>query len=339
LTITTLLASSASGWDEEGHVIVTHLAVTTLPRSMPDWLRDPAVQSRLKYLSAEPDRWRGQHSDVLDHINNPDHYVDEELLHPYGLSIKTLPLFRREFTDVLATQRALHPEKFKPEDREEDRAYTRLVPGLLPYRIAELEWTIAAGWTTLKTYEEHRDLVTDDMIRSARENIIHDMGLLSHFVGDGCQPLHTTHHHHGWVGPNPKGYTREHGFHEYIDRGVIVRHHLTPESLAALAKPPKKIPADGWSAICEYLDQTYQQVEPLYALEQSGELNKEAGKKFIEDRLLDGGAMLAGIWVAAYQASHVDEFREEQLLGRPRRSPQSRPTSQPAGKGKPAEKQ
>jgi hypothetical protein len=320
-------AVPAMAWDEQGHVIIAHLGAVKLPDSMPDWVRSAEVRSRLEYLSSEPDRWRGQRSAVVDHFNNPTHYMDAEQLEPFGLSFKTLPPLERQFLDRMATKRALHPDKFKPYDPKEDAAYTNLVPGLLPYGISELQWLIAADWTTLRTYEKHPDQVTSEMVRNARENIVYNMGILSHLVGDGAQPLHVTAHHHGWVGPNPKGYTTEKGFHSYIDSGVIALHHITADGLAERAKAPRKIAKDeSWKVIGDYLDETYQQVEPLYALEKSGELKKEAGKKFIEDRLLDGGAMLAGVWVAAYEGSTIDEFREKQLAAK-KNGPQ---TSQPA---------
>lgn len=329
-----LVTPAARAWDDEGHVIVVDLALAKLPDAMPEWLRSPEVRQRLEYLASEPDRWRGQHSVVVDHANNPDHYFDIEQLDKYGLTLGKLPSLRREFLDALAAQRLLHPDEFPPRDAKKDQAYTSLVPGMLPYAISEAQWKIAADWTTLKTYEKHPDQVTPDMVRNARENIIHDMGILSHFVGDGSQPLHLTDHHHGWVGPNPKGYTTEHGFHQYIDGGVIIDHHITSASLAGRAKPPRKIARDdSWPDILAYLNETYQKVEPLYALEKSGDLKKAPGKEFIEDRLLDGGAMLAGIWAAAFDAGKIDEFRENQLKEKAERNGYEQgkqPTTQPA---------
>ncbi len=315
--IPALLAISALpalAWDDHGHVIVTRLAVDGLPESAPAWLRTPRVRARLEYLASQPDRWRGQHNVHLDHANNPEHYIDEELLEPYGLSIKTLPPLRREYTDLLATQRALHPDKFKPYDRSRDRAYTRLSPGLLPYRIAELQWKLAASWTQLKTYQAHRALATEEMIRNERENIVYYMGILAHYVGDGAQPLHLTKHYNGWSGPNPQGYTTDKGFHRFIDAGILTQFAITAESLTGRALPARSVSTtDYWTQICAYLYETYQLAEPLYALEASGELYKAKGKQFIEDRLLEAGAMLAGIWMAANQGAVIDDFRVRRL--------------------------
>lgn len=319
-TVCLLPASSAFGWDEEGHIIVTRLAIEALPETTPGWLQAPQVRARLVYLSSEPDRWRGQHNVHLDHINKPDHYIDEELLFPYGLSIKTLPPLRREFTDVMATQRALHPEKFPPYKRENDHSYTRLSPGMLPYRIAELQWKLASSWTTLKTYEAYRDYVTEDLIDNARRNVVYHMGVLSHYVGDGAQPLHLTKHYNGWSGTNPEGYTTSKSFHRFIDGGVLRQFAITADALIDQARAHRAVSqTEYWAGICGYLYETYEHAEPLYALEKSGDLNKAPGKAFIEQRLLDGGAMLAGIWIAAREGAVIDDFRVGQLKAKKRR--------------------
>lgn len=333
---TALVAAIASpprarAWDEDGHAIVTHLAFDVLPAEMPAWLRSVEVRTRLVYLSSEPDRWRGQHNRHLDHINGPEHYIDEEKLHPYGLSLKSLPPLRGEFTDRLATTRAQHPERFPKPDVGRDRDYTALSPGLLPYRIAELQWKIAAGWTQLKTYEAHRDHVTDAMIDNARQNIVYHMGILGHYVGDGTQPLHITEHHHGWFGPNPKDYTTDRGFHGYIDGDIVRHHNITYDALQKRARPPRPISTKTyWSDICGYLFETYEWVEPLYELEKTGKLREAEGKTFIEERLLTGGAALAGVWVAAYKGSRIDDFRVRRLKERYPREPGRAPV-RPAG--------
>jgi hypothetical protein len=314
-------AGTTRAWDEEGHIIVTRLAHKKLPERMPAWIRSDAAGDRLAYLCNEPDRWRGQKSIDLDHANNPDHYFDIDYLPDYELTLKTLPPLRREFTDLLATFRASHPNRFSSYRREKDNDYTELVPGLLPYEIAELMWKTASSWTTLKTYEANREYVTDEMLVDARQNVVYQMGILSHFVGDGSQPLHTTKHHHGWVGENPNGYTTDRRFHSEIDGRVIALHAITPGSLLARAKPPRAVSQDRYFAdICAYLNESFGLVEPLYQLEKSGDLNKDPGKMFIEGRLLEAGSMLAGVWAAAYDGAHIDDFRVNQLKNRRRPS-------------------
>lgn len=314
LVVVGFSTSGTIAWDEKGHQIVTELAWRSLPETMPGWLRDPDVGKQLAYLSTESDRWRGQHSPYLDHINNLNHYMDIEHLEPYGLSLQTLPRFRREYIDTLAIMREKHPDRFERYDRKRDKAYTRKVPGVLPYRIVELQWKLSASWTTLKTYEQHRDLVSDDMIRFAKGTIIHTMGLLSHYVADAAQPLHTTQHYNGWVGDNPNGYTTDRTFHRFIDGGVIELHDISAQKLVPRLRKPRSVTReDSWPNVISYINDSFTLVETLYQLEKSGELRKEKGKAFIEDRLIDAADMLAAIWTVARENAVIDDFRVRQL--------------------------
>lgn len=325
LTTSAVLAAAAHAhaWDEDGHAVVTLLAHDKIPADMPDWLRSPEIRARLVYLSAEPDRWRGQHNVEIDHINKPNHYLDVESLADFGLSLKTLPMLRRDFTDRLAVHRAKHPkEEYESFGKGRDQDYVSAVPGLLPYEIAELQWKIAASWTQLQTYEAHADRVSPTMIRNAKENIVYHMGILSHFIGDGSQPLHLTHHHNGWVGDNPNGYTTDRSLHSFIDDGVLTLHRISYDDLVDRAKPARKVSTETyWQDIANYLQETNDLVEPLYRMEKTGELRKDKGKAFIEGRLIDAGAMLAGVWEAAYRGAHIDEFRVRRLNERYPKSP------------------
>lgn len=306
--IVILPCSAALAWGERGHAIVTRLAVAGTSPNLPPWVREPAVADRLVYLCAEPDRWRGTTVLQFAHINEPDHYLDVEMLTPYGLSLKTLPRFRGEYISRLASERALHPDRFR-ESSGADPKMTKMTPGTLPYRIIEVYGELQSSWSTLRTLEEHADMAGPAMIASARERVVQAMGLMSHYVGDAAQPLHTTEHHHGWIGSNPSGYTKDRKFHSYIDDGVISLHNLRSDGLVRRRRDAIVIPVDNvWEATLEHIDRSFRQVEPLYKLEKSGELKQEAGRVFIEERLMDGGAMLAGLWTTAYQASKQDKY-------------------------------
>ena len=331
------LAAVSRAWDERGHVIVTRIAVGSLPPGMPAWVRQKDSIERLCYLANEPDRWRGLHAAVLNHWNSPDHYLDVDLLPQFGLSLKTLPPFRYEFVARLAAERALHPDRFPPDDPAADADRVQLTPGMLPYRIMELYEQTRSGWSTLRTYEADPEHATPVMISSARERILQSMGLLSHYVGDAAQPLHTTEHHHGWVGANPNQYTTQKSIHSLIDGGVLAQHAITSASIWSGRRPAIDIPPGGvWAAVLDHIDRSFRQVEPLYRLEKTGELRAPAGKAFIEERLEDAAAMLAGLYAAAYRDSQLDDYlanamqRSEKRDTPPPDAPASAPATSPA---------
>lgn len=322
------IAGGASAWDGTGHQIVTQLAIEAMPSSVPGWLREPDVRERLAYLSIEPDRWRGQDADVLDHVNSPDHYFDIEELAEFQMKFAELPPFRNAFIERLTEYRVAQ-KVARPSGR--DRSHTRTVPGMLPYAIAELRWKTAASITTWRSYSEYRDVATPTELRTSRDNVIHHMGLLSHFVGDAAQPLHTTMHHNGWVGPNPRGYTTSRRFHYVIDGDVFDMNAITFETLRSRARPPRRFDADReWAQTLAFIEAAHAKVERLYELDKTGGLNGPAGKQFIEDCVLDAGANLAGLWVAAFESSKIDDYRARELAARRRSAPDQASTSQPA---------
>src|SRR5262245_42909981 len=105
------VAGTVRAWDYEGHRAVNQLALASLPANFPAFIREPATQERIAYLAGEPDRWRNAPDEFpLAHCNDPDHYLDLEELDQYGLTPKTLPIFRYEFTAKLGVARALHPD-------------------------------------------------------------------------------------------------------------------------------------------------------------------------------------------------------------------------------------
>lgn len=311
------ISSAALAWDEKGHVLVTRLAVAALPPEFPAFATTPDAEDRLAYLSAEPDRWRGQRAYVLEHINGPDHYLDVEDLEAAGIPLFGLPRFRNEFIETLERMRIQHPERFPPLDGSKDRAHTQSVPGLLPYAIEELRWKVAASWTTLRTFEAFRDVAKPYELEAARNNVLQHMGLLSHFVGDAAQPLHLTRHHHGWVGENPENYSTCGEFHQYIDGGVIDLHGFDVQTLRPRVRPPTWFdPRDPWREIAAMLDRSFQRVEPLYRLDRDGRLRDAHGRIFIEECLHEGAANLAGLWVAAWKASGEDDYLAKKLAAR-----------------------
>lgn len=322
-------ARSALAWGAAGHVLVTRLAVAGLPEDFPAWVKQTDPVERLCYLCVEPDRWRGQGAPVLDHINNPDHYFDVEDLDAFGQDLMTLPRFRNAFIESLAAFRALHPDA-APVDAERDKAHVYTVPGLLPYAIEELRWKIASSWSTLRALEAYPDVATTHELDAARNNVLQYMGLLSHFVGDAHQPLHLSRHHHGWIGPNPGRYTRDPAFHGYIDGAILDVHAFTFDALRDDMRPANRFdPQDSWDQVLRFLKHSNDLVEPLYRLEKSGQLIKKEGRAFIADRLLEAGANLAGLWVAAWRAGVPDPYITQHLEARRALSALTAPSEPP----------
>src|SRR5262245_57163260 len=214
----------AVGWDSDGHRLVGLLALSALPTNFPGFVQEPAARERIGFLGGEPDRWRNTPHYVLRHFSNPDHFIDLEDLAPLDLTIATLPLFRYEFVAHIARLRAAQPNRFPPIAATNDLDRTRALPGFLPWAIAEHFAQLKSSFSCLQAYARSG---TPEEVENARQNVIYAMGVLSHYVADAAQPLHTTCHYNGWVGRNPRGYTTNRTFHAWIDGGYLKKVGLS----------------------------------------------------------------------------------------------------------------
>jgi hypothetical protein len=322
-------AQLAPAWDYEGHRVVNQLGLASLPTNFPAFVREPAAAERVAFLAGEMDRWRNTPDLPLKQYSFPDHYMDMEELAEYGLKAEMLPIFRYDFIGQLAVIRKAHPEKFPEADAASNQDHTRGLVGLLPWAIAESVGKLKSNFSYLKAYEEAG---TPEEIANAQANIIYIMGVMGHLIGDAGQPLHTTIHHHGWIGDNPHHYTTARGFHSWIDGGFF--NKTGGADLAALKsklRPAQLVTINGRTAKPEetfqvgvlYLLEQNKQVEPLYQLDKDGKLSGEGekgleGKAFLEGQLLRSGQLLGDLWYSAWQEAPPDSFLKSSLARRQR---------------------
>lgn len=301
------VTATAVAWDAHGHRTITYLAIDGLPPDMPSWLREARYAARIADQSNEPDRWRGTRRPAIRHEANPEHYINAEDLEYFGLTLESLPRLRYEYFRAMAIARHEHPGRFPPYDPSSDEDKTREWPGFLPHAIAEHHAKLQASFNSMRILEILNDPARSHELEQARSNVIYHMGVLSHFVGDAAQPLHTTRHHHGWVGENPRGYTTDYGIHAYIDGRILRIHSLDYASLRPRMNYIAVDAQDPWPEILAFIRRSLDEVEPLYAMRKDGSLEQAPGRAFIADRLCDGAAMLSALYRAAWESSEPTE--------------------------------
>lgn len=300
------ISTTALGWDAAGHRAITLAALEGLPSSCPAWLKDKSTMEQIADQATVPDRWRSTKIGQLTHLNNPDHYIDLEDLEPFGMTIDSMPMLRYEFVSelTLVRERAGKDFKGRPVNPARDPAKVNEWPGFLPYSIAEQYAKVQSAFKTARILEKLNDPARDEQLKMARANAMYNMGLLSHYVGDAAQPLHTTKHHHGWVGENPDGFTTDRGIHSYIDGAIVRKHNIDAKAIVAAAKFDHPVNAgDPWDDITAHLKRSFAAVRPLYELKKSGELDGEKGKAFILERMTDGATMLEALYQAAWDSA------------------------------------
>src|ERR1700676_3862268 len=240
---------AAFAWGNEGHVYINRVAAQKIPTSMPRFLR--RAVGEIAYLGPEPDRWRNPAEFALKNSQEADHFIDLERVS----WLDPLPRGRYEFYRKLYEKRAAttdHPDDYLPEK-----------VGLQPYIVAEIYGRLRAA------FREYRQLkASHQPTASVEQAIIFYAGWLGHYVADGSQPLHTTIHYNGWVGPNPKGYTTEHGIHAKFE-STYVAQNITAKDFAMLMHAPERL-TDPFAGYVDYLKESNRQVEKVYAIEKAG---------------------------------------------------------------------
>jgi len=269
----------ASAWGEKGHLMVNRLAIEAATSKLPEFMS--ASREHIIYNGPEPDRWRieGQTS-VMNTAQAADHFFDSELWGP----ISTIEADRYSFMEKVAAKKV------------------NLVKiGYLPYAIIEnYEKLLNAFrfWRNAKTAEDRE---------SARENAVYVAGVLGHYVGDSTMPMHLSVEFNGWLdtSPNPKGYTKDRGFHSRYE-SLYVDAVINADAVRQKIQPPQHL-SNVWDAIKQNLIQSFSELEPTYDMEKAGEFNPQQprpkGTEFITNQLARASTMLGNLWYTAWLES------------------------------------
>lgn len=286
----------ALAWGATGHRMVGEAALRALPADTPAFLRTPRAVADVGELSREPDRSKAA-GEVHDKDRDPAHFVDvaDDGTVLGGPRLDALPPTRAAYEAALRTA---------GQDSWE--------AGYLPYAIVDrwqqlkhdfAYWRVLTAAEANPAWAANRRWFVDDRLRREAQ-ILRDIGELSHFVGDGAQPLHVTWHFNGWgEHPNPEGYTtaRVHSMFE----GALVRATVRPEAVAARLAALRLCGCAIERRTADYLAGTQRLVIPFYELEKAGGLQRgdPRGPAFARDQLARGASELRDLIVEAWLAS------------------------------------
>lgn len=275
----------AAAWGNEGHTYINRVAAEKIPATMPRFLRRAVVE--ISYLGPEPDRWRNPAEFALKNAQEPDHFIDLERI----AWLDPLPRGRYEFYRKLYEKRAATAEN--ADDYLPERV------GLQPYITMEVYGRLKAAF---REYRQAR--AAHQPTQAVQQAIIFYAGWLGHYVGDGSQPLHTTIQYNGWVGPNPNGYTTQHGIHGQFE-STYVAANITAKDFAGLVEAQERV-QDPFASYVAYLKESNSQVETVYALEKAGGFAGKGSREafdFTTRRLAAGAQMLLNLWYTAWMES------------------------------------
>ena len=291
-----LLPNSVLAWGSTGHRFVGEAAMRSLPAEVPAFLRTPQAVLDVGEYSREPDRAKGA-GRVHDSDRDPGHFLDlnDDGTVLGGAALSALPATRADYD---AAERKAGADSWKA--------------GYLPYSIIDRWEQLAkdmAYWRALSAAEAnpawgaHKAFYAADR-RRREAQILVAIGELSHFVGDGSQPLHVTVHFNGWGDfPNPAAYTaaKIHGSFE----GDLVQASVTEAGVMARMSPPRECHCALPKRVSDYLTATGALVVPLYQLEKAGGLapGDPRGPAFATQQIAVGASELRDLIVEAWRVS------------------------------------
>lgn len=287
---------NALAWGGSGHRMIGEAAMRALPTELPGFLHTPRAVADVGELSREPDRLK-RAGRAFDSDRDQAHFIDlfDDGTVLGGPRLGALPPTRADYEKAL---QAVGQDSWKA--------------GYLSYAILESFQALTedfAYWKALDYAERapawaaHKAWFAEDR-RRREQQILSEIGILSHFVGDGSQPLHVSVHFNGWGDyPNPNGYSQA-KLHAAFESD-LVRDAVSPASVAAAMVAPRLAADPMDQRIQAYLAGTGALVVPLYELEKAGGLKPgdPRGPAFAAKQLGLGASELRDLIVLAWRAS------------------------------------
>jgi len=184
--------------------------------------------------------------------------------------------------------------------------------GWLPYALVDgwqqlakdfAYWRAASLGERLEKDPRRKAWLAGDRSRRERQIVI-DLGVWAHYVGDATQPMHVSVHYNGWgEGPNPRGFTNQR-IHVPFE-GPFVRANVSEADVRSRMRPYRACGCAIDRRTADYLGDSARFITPFYEMEKAGGLKGEhpAGAAFAAERLAAAASELRDLVVDAWSAS------------------------------------
>jgi hypothetical protein len=244
-----------------------------LPSDAPAFLKEQ--KALLTYTSTEPDNWR-KYGNILRQAERPNHYLDLEEID--GAAGTLLPLSDRH-TAILSY--------WARGDSVQD-------VGLLPYSILEYYQLLRGEFKRYRQQGAERKVLEAAIAVYA--------GLMSHYVGDVSQPLHTTIHYDGRVNEKREVVSQK-GIHARFEGPFVERYIRLEECLTFVDVP--RVYADPSAEVVKAILASHHLVDTVYQLDAAGKLDHPDQEtiEFVQRRIAAGAQLLVDLWYTAWVES------------------------------------
>ncbi|MBI4530615.1 MAG: hypothetical protein HY709_03750 [Candidatus Latescibacteria bacterium] len=271
LLITT--ASPAFPWWDTGHVLIAEIALIQLPPDVPEFLKEQ--KATLTYMSTEPDNWR-KYGDALRLAEGPNHYLDLETIDKHVEAV----------TPLSDRYSAIFSYQAKGDSVQH--------VGLLPYQILEYYQRLKGE------FKRYRERTVDQ--KAIEAAIVVYAGLMSHYVGDVSQPLHTTIHFNGRVNERREVIAQK-GIHSRFEGPFVERYIHVADCLKFVDAP--RVCADPSAEVMKAILASHRLVDTVYQLDATGKLDQPDQEtiEFVQRRIAAGAQLLVDLWYTAWVES------------------------------------
>jgi hypothetical protein len=278
------------GWGLTGHVVITRAAINALPGDVPGFVKRQIdwVSSR----SITPDTYRAASEPFIKMAEDPSHEWHLEQV----TFLQMIPRSRVEFIQALYDEY----KRLEKSDPAKAALTNPTSTGMLPYTTMEVYERLKVTFRTWRDQQRDKQATT-----FTEQDAAFYIGWLSHYVADASQPLHSSIHHDGWRGDNPKNFTRDGALHWGFENDFVDLIGLKEGDIQSRIASAKII-ADPFSAILAHLARSNTRVEQVYALEQQHALTDKsnaAARELLYVCTSDGATLLRDLIYTAWTTS------------------------------------
>jgi hypothetical protein len=266
------------------------VAIQTLPPDVPPFLAKHVDWIGVRSIT--PDTYRAASEPFIKMAEDPSHEWHLEAV----AFLKTVPRSRVEFIQ------AVYDEHRRVAATDPVRARTINVTGtgVLPYTTLEIYERLKV---TFRTWRDQQKAGEDTQFTELDAAFY--AGWLSHYIADGAMPLHSSIHRDGWIGDNPRHYTRSGDLHWAFENDFVNLIELSDADVRPRVAAARLLD-DPFTAVLEHLARTHTRVEQVYQLEQQrafADRNNAAARDLVLTCTGDAATLLRDMIYTAWVSS------------------------------------
>jgi hypothetical protein len=247
-----LMTSPVVGWGVTGHRVIARVAIQTLPGDVPAFLARQVDWIGVRSIT--PDNYRAASEPFIKMAEDPSHEWHLESV----AFLKEIPRSRVAFIQAVYDEH----RQVAAIDPARARGINVTGTGLLPYTTIEIYERLKV---TFRTWRDQQKAGEDT--RFTELDAAFYAGWLSHYVADAAMPLHSSIHHDGWIGDNPRNYARSGELHWAFENDFVNLIELSDADVRPRVGTATLLD-DPFTAILEHLGRAHTRVEQVYQLEQ-----------------------------------------------------------------------